>query len=329
MLDTLSSAPQYRAHLLPLWSALPDGLRGQRLDMDGPQYNALRTRGSDTRNAVLVASFRDMGLAWHRGYRRIVLIEHGTGQSYLGLDHGSYAGGSGRDPVGLFLHPNETSASKDRTAYPKARVRVIGDPRLDTLPARLADGLTTVAISFHWNWVGRIPETRSALDHYRAVLPALAERFHLIGHAHPKAVGVLMPLYQRLGIEYVSDFDDVCRRADVYVCDNSSTIFEFASTGRPVFVLNAPWYRPEVEHGGRFWATADVGPQVDRPETLGDAIEAYVSTGIDPQWWKTGREAALDIAYAYRTGAAQRGVRAITEWLADLGEHERLATGHA
>lgn len=315
MVDTLSSAPHYRVHSLPLWNALPDELRGQRIDLNGPQFNALRRPAIDPKRAVLVASFRDMGQAWHRGYRRIALMEHGIGQSYNGLGHGAYPGGPGRDPVGLFLSPNETAARNDRRAYPKARIEVIGDPVLDTLAARVPDGKITVAISFHWEWKGRVPETRSAFPHYRAVLPELAASFNLIGHSHPKArVEVLTP-YKRAGIEYVADFDEVCRRADIYVCDNSSTIYEFASLGKPVLVLNAPWDRLSVEHGLRYWEAVDVGYQAWEPAELVEAIRFALS---DPPTQQARREEALSIAYAYRTGATQRGADAIVDWLAEV-----------
>lgn len=324
-IDALSSAPHYRAHLLPLWEALPSVSRGVRVDIDGggPQYLPLRSARRASGNAVVVASFRDMGHAWQRGYRRIAFVEHGAGQSYLGLMNGSYAGGPGRDPIGLFLEPNEAAAARDQAAYPRARVEVIGDPALDDLPRgpapcwdytgpaeTLERTDCIVALSWHWNWERRgVPELRSALDHYLPALPELARRFHVIGHAHPKALATLEPIYRRLGIEIVSSFEEVCRRASVYVCDNSSTIFEFASTGRPVVLLNAPWYRRDVEHGLRFWAAAGVGRQVDRPEELAEVIACSLS---EPQ--PSSVAAALRLAYSELTGAAQRGAAILANW---------------
>ena len=111
-----------------------------------------------------------------------------------------------------------------------------------------------VAVSFHWNYHG-IPEMRSAFDWYSKAVVELAKEVTVIGHGHPKRKD-LPDWYRAHGIEYVPNFFEVLRRADVYACDNSTTLFEFASTGRPVVVLNAPWYRQEANHGLRFWDAA-------------------------------------------------------------------------
>ena len=324
-MDALSSAPHYRAHLLPLWEALPESLRGNRIDLDGggPQYRPLRSLPQPSGDRVLVASFRDMGHAWHRGYRRIAFLEHGAGQSYQGLEHGSYVGGPGREHVSLFLSPNESAATIERERYPKARVEVIGDPVLDTLPRRAPDGPPVVALSFHWDWM-RLPELRTALPHHLSALPDLTRRFQIIGHAHPRAMDRLQPIYRRLGIEIVPSFEEVCRRASVYVCDNSSTLFEFASTGRPVVVLNAPWYRRDIEHGLRFWAAAGIGRNVDQPEDLAEAVacavaEAFIERGQHPELAgcpPASVTEALRIAYCSLTGAAAGGAAVLADWAA-------------
>ena len=101
-------------------------------------------------------------------------------------------------------------------------------------------------------------------------LAALAERWTVLGHGHPRILDQLMPVYEELGIEPAYTFEEVLDRASVYCCDNSSTLFEFASLDRPVVVLNPPWYRREVEHGLRFWEAATVGVQVgDQPLDIG------------------------------------------------------------
>jgi hypothetical protein len=302
-IDALASREQYAHHLDPLWAALPYDVRGSRIE-PGSKAGA----GGD---AVVVAAASDLGTAWRLGYWRIAYLEHGIGQSYSNRSPG-YPGGTGRDKVGLFLSPNETAAARERAAYPGARVEVIGDPRLDTLP-HLEAGPGTVAISFHWA-CGLEQETRPAFAHYRSVIPALAAAVPLIAHAHPRAAETMRPFYERLGIEFVPTFDEVCRRASVYVCDNSSTLYEFASTGRPVVVLNAPWYRRQIRHGLRFWDAATVGVNVSMPDDLVTGVEWAMSPAVD-RFQRKPREKALDIVYAYRTGAAVRGAAAIGDWL--------------
>jgi hypothetical protein len=96
----------------------------------------------------------------------------------------------------------------------------------------------------------------------------------------------------------------------VLVFDNTSVGYEFAATGRPVVVLDPPWYRPSVAHGLRFWDAANVGIRVADPAALPEAVERALAGDT------AGREQALSIAYAYRHGAAQRAADTITAWLA-------------
>jgi len=259
---------------------------------------------------VIVASNGDLKRVRKMGYTRIIRMEHGAGQNY-GTDHGSYAGGKGSDDVGLFLTPNQYSADLWQKAYPGARVEVVGCPKLDTLPAKNPIHPLTVAISFHWD-CHLVPETVSAFQHYRYVLPELREAVNLIGHGHPRAFSgppMLGRRYRRAQVDQVPDFNDVCRQADLYITDNSSSLYEFAATGRPVVVLNAPWYRRDVHHGLRFW-DAIPGPQVDHPKDLIPTVLKALETDTTDM-----RESALAKVYAYREGAAERAARIIEEWV--------------
>lgn len=293
VIDYLASERHYWTHLVPVWAALPDAVKGPG-------------------DAVLVAGYPDVARARRLGYRRIVLLEHGIGQSY-GTSSPGYPGGRNRDGIGLFLSPNETAAGKDRAAYPAARVEVVGDPHLARLPRRIQDGRTTVAFSFHWSTEG-VPELRSALDHYRAALTTLQSQLPdvtFIGHSHPRRD--LSELYEWLGWEYVRDFGEVCRWADVYVADNSSTIYEFASTGRPVLVLNAPWYRRNAEHGLRFWSASGVGQSVWSPTGLPSAIDSALGESgsrYEPLY-VGARESALSIVYQPKVDPAAE----LLDWL--------------
>jgi hypothetical protein len=343
-MDAFAFEPQFLDHIAPVWRALPASLRGrfivserlaERAAGRGIEYELVdvdayrasspppKARPAMDGPRAFCASIGDIKVARRLGYRRFAFIEHGAAQSYTGQEgpmgrHPSYTGGVDRDDVELFMVPHERAAELWRQAYPAARVEVVGSPRLADLPARQLspmDQAATVAISFHWD-AHVTPESGSAIGHYLDFLPELARRFHVIGHAHPKGDWPerMERHYRRAGIEFVADFDDVCRRADVYVCDNSSTIFEFASTGRPVVVLNAPWYRRNVDHGLRFWEAADVGVQVDGPEQLVAGIERALADGPEQQ---ASREAALELVYAHRGRiASELAAAAIAGWLA-------------
>lgn len=339
-MDALAFEPQFVDHVAPVWRNLSAGVRGRvlvdeslvdRASDRGVGAEGLRVRdirGSSlppsaapgTGPIALAVSIGDIKVGRRLGYRRFAFMEHGAGQAYLGgrgIAHPSYAGGKDRDDVGLFLVPNEYSAALWRRAYPDAEVAVVGCPKLADLPAREIDPVEpgpVVAFSFHWP-AFVAPEAGTALGHYLRSLPDVARRWKTIGHAHPKADWPVRMArdYRRAGIEFVGDFDEVCRRADVYVCDNSSTLFEFASTGRPVVVLNSPVYRRNVDHGGRFWDWASVGVQVDRPGELVGAIERAL---VDERVFRAERERVVDLVYANRTDPANAAARAIEAWLA-------------
>ena len=331
-IDLLAYESHFLSHLAPLWQALPASVRGRAL-VDPDLLHHARALGVNAVAAAaprpkpyypapvfdgelaLVASYGDIKKGRRMGYGPFVFLEHGIGQSYAGdrtsVNHGSYSGGDDRDDVGLFLVPGENPAGRWRTRYPKADVAVVGSPRLDSLPRKSDGGESpVVAVSFHFP-CSVVPETRPTDGHFWPGVKALAERYKVIGHAHPRYYGMDRQ-YRREGIEFVADFADVCRRADVYVCDNSSTIYEFASTGRPVVVLNGPGYRKHIDHGLRFWEAANVGVNVDSPRDLVAAVDEALA---DPPARKRAREKALGLVYAHRTGAAQRAADAVSAWV--------------
>jgi hypothetical protein len=276
--------PHYLDHLAPVWHELGGpfyvppkllehaakrGIEATPYEGDLPPLTGL----------TVVAAKQDVRRTRQAG-QRAVMMHHGNGQSF-GSEHPGYAGGPGFEGVVLFLCPNEVSAARWRARY-DVPVEVVGCPRLDRLTESgdgAAGAITTsgerpVVISFHWDARARgnpVPETWTAWPHYCEVLPALAERFDLAGHAHPRIAHSLQREYDRFGIEYIADFEEVLDRAAVYVNDCSSTLYE-AAAHRPVVVMNTPDYRRHVEHGLRFWQHADVGEQVETGSQLGDAI---------------------------------------------------------
>ncbi len=287
LITVVASHPHYADHIAPVAALLPSG-----------------------GDVALVAGYGDVVNARRSGFRRIVLMQHGVGQSFSN-DHSHYPGGRGNEAVGLFLTPNEHSADRWRRAYPESSVVTVGSPRAEALPARVPGGGPVVAIAFHFD-LYMTPETRSALAWYRDELHDLAGSFTMIGTGHPRRTD-MEHVYAKAGIEYVPDFEEVCRRADVLAFDATSVGYEFAFTGRPVVVMNAPWYRTEAKHGLRFWDAAHVGPRVDTPSALGPAIErALAGKPVDV----ADREDALAQVFAYRDGSAQRAADAIREWAA-------------
>lgn len=316
--DFLATEGHYAEHLLPIWQALPADRRGvfflpeDLVDRVGILAEPWASWKVGSRSGLAVcASYRDLKHLRQAG-RPVALSTHGAGQSYSNR-HTSYPGGTDREGVVLMLVPGPHPAARNREAYPKVPVVEVGCPKLDrwhpAMPRQRAEK-PVVAISFHWEC--RVcPETRSAWEHYRRGLAELAKRedWKVIGHAHPRAQAALFPALQAAGIETVASFSDVLERADIYCCDNSSTLFEFASTGRPVLVLNAPWYRRHVRHGLRFWECATVGVQVDRPEELAAGIERAL---LDAPFQRQLREAAVRRVYTACDGqAAVRAAEAI------------------
>jgi hypothetical protein len=336
VIDALAYEPQFLDHLAPVWRALPAEVRGSfRCDPD--LVERARLRGVDAeplerpRNSpaypaprfdgprCLVASYGDVKVGRRLGYGPFAFIEHGAGQSYTGdrtYPNGSYAGGPDREDNTLVMVPNEQCAARWLAAYPEVRVEVVGCPRLDDLPRRSAPDWhpePTVAVSFHWN-ASQSPESRSAWGDFHPALADLAKAYRVIGHGHPKGDWPerMARYYRRLNIPFVREFDDVCRQADIYVCDNSSTIWEFASTGRPVVLMNARSYRRNIHHGLRFWDEAGVGVNVDRPEDLVAAVAEGLS---DAPVRQVAREASVSRVYQPRTNGAAYAATAILDWL--------------
>ena len=351
-IDVLAGETQFFDHLYPIWQALPPENRGliclaqswagshppevlaayavrrgcppEDLFLGARDGKGATAWLSGRRGPLVVASVSD-GMVSERTGRPVVFCAHGAGQSYGGR-FASYAGGfGGRGNVRLFICPNRTAAARNEETYHGIPSLSIGCPKLDVWHRKPPPKprSKTVALSFHFDVPDVVPETLSAFPHYADCLADLATRFKLIGHGHPLAIPVLRPAYQAAGIEVVDDFEEVVKRARVYCCDNSSTLFEFASLGRPVVVLNAPWYRRDVALGLRFWAAADVGVQCEGSDELPAAIEAAFA---DPPEQKAKREAAVKLAYASTDGhAAERAAAAILQMLGSVPSRRRSA----
>lgn len=324
MIDFCTSEPHFADHLLGIWRALPSERRGRwyappkvvphvkamGIEVAGPQP----TLGDIT---TVVASSTDLFLASDMG-RRIVYCEHGAGQSYIGRlnNSNSYAGSATRPGVHAMLVPGPHPAARNREIHRTMPIFQIGDPLVERLRGDLyaqnlivegtygPSGITrrpaTVAISFHWPCSVCL-ETMWVRDEYAAAVRALVQsgEFLVIGHGHPKARVELERWWGKMGVEWVPSFAEVCARADLYVIDNSSTLFEFpAITGKPVVAMNGRNYRRNVHHGLRFW-DAVPGLQVDRPEDLAEVIRRALA---DPPEVQEARAVALGKVYSWPEG---------------------------
>lgn len=311
-----ASQAHYADHLVPIWRALGSDAgvfhastrAGVRLDSLDVPWKATRPGPGD--DLVVVAGYSDVRLCRHRP---LALLEHGAGQSYETGDP-CYSGGGGREGVALHLVPNEIAAERNRRRYPLAVVAVVGCPKLDAWQDRKPEG-RAVVLSFHWPArLADAPEASWALPHYQQALPGLvaaltASGIEVLGHGHPRARSFFRRLWAQLGVEALDHFDDVLTRAGVYVCDNSSTLYEAAAVGIPVVVLDAPWYRPDVDLWPRFWACADVGVRISDPAHLQPAV---LMAMVDPPAVAKRRRAAVAEVYPLLDGkAAQRSAEAI------------------
>lgn len=317
--DLVAGARHYLPHLLPVWEALPAECRGLvfcPVDVAGEAVArgaavvAYRGRLELPRRAgpVVVGSYGDLKVARSSG-RRVVYLEHGAGQDY-GNGHPGYCGGRDRKGVSLILVPGPYAELAALRARPRARVIRVGDPFLDRLRPRPQNPSPVVAVSFHWNCQAA-PETSATWGLWLPWLADLARRYKVIGHGHPRAWGFLSAKYAELGIEPVESWEDVLDRADCYICDNSSTAFEWAAHDRPLVLLDAPWYRREVELGLRFWAEAEIGIRCSQGALLGQAVEDALA---DPPWQKAYRQGAVRRIFGVLDGqAAARAARAIME----------------
>jgi hypothetical protein len=326
--DFLASELHYADHLLPVWHALPTDTRktfyGTRPVVKSLEAQGLRavllSGGGDQNtdsgngNVAVVASGTDLTRAL-RMVRVPVMMEHGAGQSYLGTEATSYLRSAApiKNSVGLELVPGPDAAAVYRAVHPNIPCAVIGCPKLDRLhlmPPKPRAKRPVVCISFHFECVV-VPETRSAFEHYRKVLPALlqAKGYQVVAHCHPRAKDTIGAALQKMGFEFIPDFAEVMEIADVYCMDHMSTLYEFASLGRPVVVLNAPWYRRNVNHGLRYWDAADVGVQCDEPSDLDAAIRKAL---VDAPEQQGNRQRALGRVYGYMDGhCAERAADAI------------------
>ncbi len=264
-IDFFTREVHHAAHAWAIYSALPE------------QYQGVFTSDITTlqNDHVAVFCYGDLK-AVDKLEKKIVFGEHGIG-AYYNIVHPSYAGSTvHRKHIVLRLSPNIQHATKERETL-TCPVEIIGVPKMDKWADRtfsIDKENPTVALSFHFD-VKVCPETRSAFRPYVRMFPYLRAEFQkIIGHGHPRLIEHAAGHYIKNNIPIERDIEVVMEHADVYVCENSSTIFEFAFLRKPVVLINREEFRRSVTHSGnpRFWKYADIGPQVNNPEDLSAGI---------------------------------------------------------
>lgn len=304
-----ASMPHYRRHVEAVFKHLHPSIRG---NLFGPEY-----KSKDMPEGLfMVASFKD---AQTLSRRNVIYLEHGAGQSYKGDPRSSdspfYHGSKHPANIVGYVSPNDVVAA----SWGKPAVAV-GCPALDVWHLAMQDMQTRSlkpAVTFTFHWDCRVAqESRWAFPHYAEHLPKLADHlrslgFDVFGHAHPRAERMLKRFWHLNNIEYLDTPEMVFWASDILIADNTSLLFEFASLGRPVILLNAPWYRKHVDHGGRFWDWAGVGQNVDHPEELFDIdFDDYLFSDR----FALQRESIVKEIYAHTDGSAgQRAARWVTE----------------
>lgn len=322
MIDALVSSLPYWHHIAPIWTRL------QATGHAGTLYSTGRTatqigaqQGTPPGDhPVLVAAARD--LARLPAHCPTVYTTHGAGQCYSGVPNSLINTPHQRlQQIGLALSPNDQwTANMLRLGV---NTVTVGVPKMDNPPSPpdWHDGPPRVGMVFHWDQ-RTVPESGSAFDEYCHVFADLTARYAVSATHHPRAGyqrshrrskrRTRVDWYDAAGVTFYEDLGDVLACSDVIVADNTSVMFEVAAAGWPVVVLDSRRYRLAVEHGLRFWDWADIGPRIQTPDKLAEAVaEAWL---LESEWaFERGDMTAA--VFPYWGEATGRAAAAIVDWL--------------
>lgn len=319
MIDAYADWHHFAWHLLPIWRALPDHARGTFYaprDVIARHPTAGLVEGiPDHRSPdpVLVAGF-----SGHHAVRPrpTVLVNHGAGQSYAAnaaaKGNESFSGGPGRDRVILHIEPGPLAGRASAAAG--HRYVECGMPALDPwhhtrpIPQR---GL--VAVALHHNGRGA-PEQMPAWPHFEGAFRKLvSDDINVLGHGHPRGWERTENRWRRMGVPTAPDLATVLDKAALLVTDISSAGPMFASTGRPVVFISAPWHLAAPRSGGRFhdWVDAveAVGGHVTDPDALCDTVRRHLARPAELV--AAQRPMVADVFFATDGMAAQRAAAEI------------------
>jgi len=328
--DAWCSYIPYLDHLAPLWHGLPEAMRGTVYVTPSVLEHAV-SLGLDVAYQAEYREHPRPFLVFSRSEFRslpsgpIVFVEHGVGPSYDGKSHLISRSNVPIPPVlGVLTTP--ANAPAHRALLGDGYVHEIGCPKLDAYYGNTYERTGTkpvVAFSHHWE-ERAYPEARSAWpwDAQAWERIAASGAYDLLGHKHPGDKRDIEGWCAEIGATFEPSFDDVMVLADLFVADNSSTLYEFSATGRPVVVLSPPFYRRTVDHGLRFWRDIP-GVECSHPEHLGACIAEAL---LDVPERRALREMAVERAYGPQDGkATERAVAVLTRIAQEHPEPIRVA----
>lgn len=256
-------------------------------------------------SVCVVVSQRDYKTAEAWFPKRIVRGEHGAGQTYVGLDHHSFAGGPGHTGCLAATAPNATVAVKIQAAHPSLPVAPVGPIKLYAMKQAIAlqprePDSKLLVLSFRYPGTeGHCQELASAWGHYSDMPDPVGWKVAV--HLHPRARGGPIEAWARKrGWEIITEFWEVVRRGAVLAVDNSSLAVEWYYL-RPcgnLILMNQPSYRQWVNHGLRFWDMSEWPGvySIDGPGELPVALEtaeAFQPRETDPGWFAEPKPASL------------------------------------
>lgn len=258
----------------------------------------------------VVSSYGNLKLLSHTTMPKVpfILIEHGAGQTYI-TDAASWSRGVSEydTRVKAFLGTNKYCVDAYQHHHPDIPCYVCGCSKLDDVRVDKAN-LDNPLIVFSWHWdCSKPPETAGGFNYWKNALPSLAQKYNIAIHGHPRLQPQTEAFASRNNLRFIKNFSDVLAEADIYACDNSSTLFEFAAF-KPVIVLNNPWYRRDVEHGMRFWEFADMGVNCDDTKDLAQCIDTAKT-----DTYETRRAEVTDAMYPYLGTSTKHYIKYLEE----------------
>jgi len=277
--------PHYKRHLEPILN-LARQLGHEIVDGDA--------------DATIVAGIPDVASV--RGASKVVLLEHGAGQTYRqGNRTVGPSGDTRTEPkVTLYLASTQHIADHMAAKLPRADRVVVGSPAVERLYwKRWNKNPDKVTFAVHWASPIRVPEAGTSWPWSLTILRKLLDSHDVLVHAHPRiAYRVQRDLRRRrIEVEWEADWDTAAVQTKTLVCDNSSIIWEADAVGIPVVLIDPPYWNPNAAHGLRW------GPEAAGfARTTGNDLTAV--TTAQPQ--NVGLYGRLD-------GSTRRAVDAIVE----------------